>query len=109
MVGKLEEAGARGVRAGKGAPRVAEEFALEQVFRNGGAIDWNKRAIRPETKIVNRPCHKLLAGAAFTSKEDGYIGGCYPLNNFINLFDRGMLAKYGRSRGQHVRFVSVPP
>jgi hypothetical protein len=31
------------------------------------------------------------------------------LNNFINLFDRGMLAKYGRSGGQHVRFVSVPP
>ena len=108
MVGKLEQTGAGGVRAGKGAPRVAEELALEEVFRNSGAIDRNKRTVSPKAKVVNRPRHKLLAGAAFTRKEDGYVGGCYPLNYFINLLDRGVLTEHGRRRGQHGKFVSVP-
>ena len=87
MVGELEEPGTGGVRARKGASGVAKELTLEQVFRNGGAIYWNKRAISPEANVVNRPRHEFFAGAAFTGNEHGYVSGCYPLNNFINLFD----------------------
>ena len=75
MVGELEEPGAGGVCTRKGAPRVAKELALEQVFRNGGAVYGNKRAIGPKAKIMNRPRHKLLASAAFTCNENGDVGG----------------------------------
>ena len=44
FVGQFEFAGLAGCRAGERAFLVAEEFALEKIFGNGGAVDFDERA-----------------------------------------------------------------
>src|SRR4029077_331947 len=52
--------------AGEGALFMAKELGLEQVFRNGRAVDRHEGAFGSRTQDVKRARKQLLAGAAFT-------------------------------------------
>src|SRR6266516_5933648 len=54
---------------GKGAFFVAEELALQKVFRNGVAVDRDKRAVLARAAAMNRRWRHFLASAAFSEQE----------------------------------------
>ena len=55
---------------------MAEEFALDQVCRQCGAIDRDERPACPGADIVERPGHHFLAGSRFA--DDKRIGIARP-------------------------------
>ena len=73
-VRELELAGLARSRAGKRALLVPEELGFEQVLRNGGAVDGDKRTIGPRAQHVQRAGKQLFAGPAFTLEEHGRVG-----------------------------------
>jgi hypothetical protein len=66
----LEQPGLLAVGAGECPFDMAEQFALEQVGRQGGAVDSHKRLVRM-TDGVNRLGGQLFARAGLTHNEDG--------------------------------------
>ena len=68
-------------RAGKGAFLEPEQFALQQVFRNGGAVDGRKGFVGAMAQVVQGPGQEFLAGTGFAGNQGGDIGRC-------NFFDR---------------------
>ena len=73
LVALLEFADALHGGAGERAAFMAEEFALEQLFGNRGAIDRQKRLRAAVAVMINRAGDKFLAGAALTGDERGGI------------------------------------
>ena len=64
-VGQLEFAAAGGGGAGEGAFLVAEQFGLEQLGGNGGAVHLDERAGGERAGIVDVRGQQFLAGAGF--------------------------------------------
>jgi len=62
-------------RPGKGALFVTEKFALDEVFRNGGAVDLDERLAVAPAQPVQCPGHQLLARPVLAHDEDPRIGG----------------------------------
>ncbi|MEY3459797.1 MAG: hypothetical protein RL215_2954, partial [Planctomycetota bacterium] len=60
--------------AGECAFFVSEEFAFEQAFAEGGAVDANEGAIASSAAIVNLPGDEFLAATAFAADQDIHIG-----------------------------------
>ena len=50
---------------GERASLMAEEFALQEMFREGPTVDGNKRTVAARAPGVNGPGHQLFAGAGF--------------------------------------------
>jgi hypothetical protein len=73
-VGELEAAAALLRRASERALLVAEELALDQLARQGGAIDFHQRPLAARAAIVDRARDELLAGAGLAVDEDGAVG-----------------------------------
>ena len=73
--GFLELADAARDGAGEGALFVAEQFALEQVLGDGGAVDRNEGAVDALRLGVKVLGHHFLAGAAFAGDQHRGIGG----------------------------------
>ena len=73
-MGQFEAAFALVQRAGEGAFFVAEKFAFDEVFGNGGAIDLDERRAGARALAVKRAGDQFLAGAAFALNEDGGLG-----------------------------------
>ena len=69
--GLLEDAAALARRAGEGAALVAEELGLEQVRRDGGAVEDDERPCRARALLVERLGEELFAGAGLAFDEDG--------------------------------------
>ena len=57
--------------AGEGAGGIAKEFSLNQVFRNGGAVDRHKRAAGVLAAVVTGPRKVFFAHAGFALHQDG--------------------------------------
>ena len=72
-LGQFEAADAALQRAGECALLVAEDFAFDQRFRNGGAVDGDERLALARAELVDGARHQLLAGAAFAG--DQHRGG----------------------------------
>ena len=53
---------------------VAEEFAFQQVFRQGRAVDGHKRVVLAAAVEMERAGYQLLARAALALDEDGAVG-----------------------------------
>src|SRR5207249_7643936 len=70
LVRELELAELLRVRVGERALLVAEELALEQRLRDGGAVERDQRAVGARAPVVDRLGDQLLAGAALTGDED---------------------------------------
>ena len=67
----LEGARPVGDRAGEGAPHVAEELALDQVFGDGAAVDGDERPARRVECVVDGPGDQLLARPRLALDEHG--------------------------------------
>ena len=73
--GALEVARPRGERAGEGVFFVAEEFAFQQRFGQGGAVQRHERTALPRAVPVDHAGRERLAGAGRTADEHGRIAG----------------------------------
>src|SRR5579863_6998135 len=73
LVGLLELADASAVSTGEGSLLVPEQFAFEQSFRNGGAIDRQKWGLAPGTVLIDRPRHQLFAGSALADDQNRHV------------------------------------
>ena len=71
--------------AGEGAAFVTEEFAFEELFGDGGAIDSEERLGAAIRVVINGAGDKFFAGAAFAGDESGGIGGGQLTDNFEHL------------------------
>src|ERR1039458_3185260 len=66
-------------RAGERAAFVAEQFALQQSFGNGRAIDGDERRAGPVAELVNGAGDEFLAGAGFATNQNAHrFGGDAP-------------------------------
>ena len=74
-VGPGEGAAAGLQGAGEGAADVAEELALDEVLREGAAVDGDEGAAPARAGVVDRPGGELLAGAGLALEQDGDVGG----------------------------------
>ena len=95
VLGEFEAAGAAFDGTGEGAFFVAEEFAFDERFRHGGAIEGDEGAAGAGAEGVHGPGDEFLAGAAFAGDEDGgFAGG--------DLFDEGEDLAHGSGLAGHV-------
>ena len=103
MVGLFEPADALRVRAGEGAAFVAEQFAFQQRFGNGGAIDGDERRVGAVAVLVNGAGDQFLAGAGFAADEHVHRFGGDPANLLVNFLHRGALADERISSRRRIR------
>ena len=64
-IGGLQQTGFGLHRSGEGAFFMAEQFVGHQLLGKGAAVEGHEPLVAPETELVDRPGHQLLAGAAF--------------------------------------------
>ena len=72
-VGIFDLTGLSFICACEGPFFVAEEFAFEELLRNGRAVDRNKRLIGPWRFIMDRPGDEFLAGAALSGNKHARV------------------------------------
>src|SRR5579864_7773550 len=70
-VALLELADAAAVGAGEGALLVPEQLALQQVLRDGRAVEGQERGLSAGAVLVDGAGDKLLAGAALPGDQHG--------------------------------------
>src|SRR5262249_27732413 len=70
-VALLELADAAAIGTGERALLVAEQLALQQVLRNGGAVEGQKWGLSAGAVLVDSAGDELLAGAALPGYEHG--------------------------------------
>ena len=64
-----------GVGAGEGAALVAEQLALDQVGRNGAAVEHHERLVGAGAGVVDEMREDVLAGPRLAGQRDGHVGG----------------------------------
>ena len=79
---KLAEAAVEG--AGERALFVAEQFAFEQIARDGGAVDRDEGLVPARRIVMDRLCHQFLAGAALAEYQDRRLSVDYLADDFVN-------------------------
>ena len=77
-LGQLESADAPGDGAGEGTFLVAEQFALDEPGRQGGAVDLDERLVLPPAVGMDRPRNEFLARPRLARDEDGGVGCRHP-------------------------------
>jgi len=90
-VALLEPADTLGAGPGEGTFFVTEEFAFEEIFRNGRAIDGKERTVVPRAVLVDGPGDEFLPRAAFAGDHDGGIAVRNAPDHFENLLHGGGL------------------
>src|SRR5262249_20061306 len=75
-LGELQHTGLGGVSACKSTAFIAEQLALEQVVRNGGAINANQWPLAAPAVVVDEGCRQLLARARLSSDQDSAVRQC---------------------------------
>src|SRR5439155_9759852 len=68
--GGFESAFLLPVRAGEGAAFITEQFAFDQVFRYGSAVDDNERLTGTLAVVMDRPRDHSFSCAAFALNQD---------------------------------------
>jgi hypothetical protein len=63
------------VGPGEGAPHVAEERALQQLFGDGAAGHADERMPAARRAVMHQPGQVGLAGARLTAQEHGHVMG----------------------------------
>ena len=107
MVGLLEAADAAGLGAGEGAAFVAEQFAFQQGFGDGGAVDGDEGRFGAVAVLVDGAGDEFLAGAGLAADEhvDGLGGDA--ANFLVDGLHGAAVADEGVARGPAAR--RVPP
>src|SRR5205085_12698630 len=60
---------------GERAFAVAEQDALGELFRHGGAVDGDEGCSRPGAELMDEGGDELLARPGFTQDQDRYVRG----------------------------------
>ena len=81
--------------AGAGAVAVAEEFGLDEVFGDGGAVELDEDAVAAQGLGVHGAGDEFFAGAGFAEDEDAAVGGGHELDLLAEGFDGDGLAGDG--------------
>ena len=68
-VGHFNQAFFIGIGPGKGAFFIAVEFAFDQLFRDGGAVDGNEGTLVADAIVVDRPGEEFLSGAGLAGDQ----------------------------------------
>ena len=66
---------------------MAEEFAFEECFGDGGAVDGDEGAFASWTALVNGARDDLFAGAALAANEYGGVALCDAGDELADLTD----------------------
>ena len=82
FVGEFEFARLAGGGSGEGSFFVAEKFALQKIFGDGGAVDLDERAGSAARLFVDGAGDEVFANSAFAAEQNGGVGG-------RNAFDGG--------------------
>jgi hypothetical protein len=82
---KLKTPRAQSGRSGEGALLVSEDFALHEVFRNGGGIYSDERPRGAIAQLMDGAGRKFFAGAAFSRDDYGGIFGTQALDEVVYL------------------------
>ena len=99
-VGDLEEALPVGIGAGEGPLAVAEQLALDEVLRQGPAIDGDEGTVRPSALVVQVAGDQFLARAGLAQDHHGGVGRGDGLDQAADLLHGGGLAdQHGRAFG----------
>ena len=108
-VSQLETPLALGQRAGESALFVAEELALDEILRDGRAVDLDERPVGPGALAIDGPRHQLLAGAAFTLDEHRGLGsGDFTDEVAKALHGRTAPQQFGTGRLGRIALAEVP-
>ncbi len=75
VIGRLEQAGARGGGPRECAAHVPEQLALDEIHRDRGTIDGDERVVHTRRMAVNCARGELFTGAALAQDEHGRGGG----------------------------------
>ena len=92
LVALLEFADPPVSRAGERALFVAEQFALQKILGNRGAVDRQERLVGAAAVMVNGPRHQLLARPAFARNQHGRLRLGYLADKLEDLLHRLALA-----------------
>ena len=84
----FEASGAAGDGTGERAFFVAEEFAFQQIFRNGTAVDGDHFLLPPRAVFVHRLGDEFLAGAAFAGDQNRRVRAGDAADEFENFLQR---------------------
>ena len=88
LVGDLKQAQAAALfGAGEGPFLIAEELALQQVFREGRHVDGHEGPVPPPGGPVDRVGEQLLAGAGLADQQDGALADSHPPQHLLGLLD----------------------
>ena len=87
-MGDLKQAQAAALfGAGEGPFLIAEELALQQVFREGRHVDGHEGPVPPPGGPVDRVGEQLLAGAGLADQQDGALADSHPPQHLLGLLD----------------------
>src|ERR1700722_12368087 len=75
LVCELKQAGLGRIGAAESAFFVAKQFALDEVFRERGAVDINPRAASAMRRFMDRASDQFFAGTGFSGDQNGFSVG----------------------------------
>ena len=86
---ELAELAARG--AGIGALLVPEELVLQELVRDGGAVDADERSVTPGAQVMEGASEELFSRAALAEQQHRRVRGGGPLKRPAHLEQRRVL------------------
>jgi hypothetical protein len=92
--------------SGEGAAFVAEEFALDELRRKTGAINFEEGRVAARPKFVNEAREMVLTGAAFSGDEQGGGSGGNFLREFEETDGSGIFGDPRQSLDRHQETAS---
>src|SRR5262249_5635051 len=87
-VSELEPSDPLGDRAGERPPLVAEQLALEQARRDGGAVDLDEGPVAAPARIVDGAGDQFLSRAGLAQEEHGRVGRRHDLDLVEDVSER---------------------
>jgi hypothetical protein len=78
---------------------MAEKFALHQVWREAGAINFQKRSVTTGAEFVDEAREMIFAGAAFAADKKRCCGG----SDFLREFEKTLRGGVFRDPRQSLR------
>src|SRR6202035_4085735 len=80
FVGEFEFARLAGRGSSEGALFVAEKFALQKMFRNGGAVYLDEWSRSPARFFMDEARNEIFANATYAAQQHRGVGGRNPFD-----------------------------
>ncbi len=73
---------------------VSEQFAFQQIFGDGGAVDSHQALFRPWAQVMGGTREEFLASSAFPVNQDGDFRGSHPFDGLAQLLHHRIVRQY---------------